>query len=103
MNAKKNITKNDLVKLVMSKSNFNRHDAYLFVENFFEVIIKSLESGKVVKIPSFGNFTIRNKKARIGRNPKTKEEFPISARKVVSFRTSNIFKELVNIKPTTLE
>jgi integration host factor subunit alpha len=86
------ITKNDLIKTVMKNSQLTRAQAFNFVEDFFEVIIAGLESGESVKVPSFGNFILRDKKERIGRNPKTKEEFPISARRVVSFRTSNMLK-----------
>ena len=89
------LTKNDLVQLVMQNSQFKRNEAAKFVEDFFEIIIKGLESGDAVKVPGFGNFILRDKKARIGRNPKTKEEYPIEARRVVSFRTSNILKAAV--------
>ena len=90
------ITKSDLVKIVSEHSELKRPEAARFVEDFFEVIIRVLESGEPVKIPCFGNFILRDKKARIGRNPKTKEEFPISARRVVSFRTSNVLKSAVH-------
>ena len=89
------LTKNDLVQVVMQSSELKRVEATKFVEDFFEVIIKGLETGDPVKVPGFGNFILRDKKARIGRNPKTKEEYPIEARRVVSFRTSNILKAAV--------
>ena len=89
------LTKNDLVQLVIHNSLLKRMEAAKFVEDFFEVIIKSLESGQTVKVPGFGNFILRDKKARMGRNPKTKEEYPIEARRVVSFRTSNLLKAAV--------
>ena len=90
------LTKSDLVKIVSEHSELRRNEAAKFVEDFFEVIIRVLESGEPVKIPGFGNFILRDKSARIGRNPKTKEEFPISARRVVSFRTSNVLKSAVH-------
>jgi integration host factor subunit alpha len=89
------LTKNDLIQKVMQDSSLKRMEAAKFVEDFFEIIIKSLEAGDPVKVPGFGNFILRDKKARIGRNPKTKEEYPIDARRVVSFRTSNILKSAV--------
>ncbi len=90
------ITKSNLIQIVMRNSELRRNEANKFVEDFFEVIINSLESGDSVKIPGFGNFILRDKDARIGRNPKTKEEFPIAARRVVSFRTSNMLKSTIN-------
>ncbi len=89
------LTKSDLVQVVMSSSELKKLDATKFVEDFFETIIRGLESGETVKIPGFGNFILRDKNARMGRNPKTKEEYPIEARRVVSFRTSNILKAAV--------
>jgi integration host factor subunit alpha len=89
------VTKNDLIELVMSNSELTRGDAYRLVEDFFDVIIKSLEDGDEVKVSGFGNFVLRDKNARIGRNPKTKEEFPINARRVVSFHTSNLLKDQI--------
>ncbi|MDQ5921433.1 MAG: integration host factor subunit alpha [Pseudomonadota bacterium] len=84
-----------MVDIVMRGSSLKRMEAMKFVEDFFEVIIKGLESGEPVKIPGFGNFILRDKKSRNGRNPKTKEEFPIEARRVVSFRTSSILKSAI--------
>ena len=89
------ITKNDLIHLAMHNSLLKKPEASKFVDDFFEVMVKCLESGDSVKIPSFGNFILRDKKARIGRNPKTKKEYPIDARRVVSFRTSNILKKSI--------
>lgn len=86
------ITKSELVQLVMEQSEFKRTEATKFIEDFFSIISASLEKGEEVKVPGFGNFMLRSKKARVGRNPKTGEEFPISARRVVSFRPSNILK-----------
>ncbi len=89
------VTKNDLIQLVMDNSKLTRVDAYRLVEDFFDVIIKSLEDGDEVKVSGFGNFVLRDKSPRVGRNPKTKEEFPINARRVVSFHTSNLLKEQI--------
>ena len=89
------ITKSELVDFVVKSSEFKKVEAGRFVDDFFEVVIKQLEGGDPVKIPGFGNFILRDKNARIGRNPKTKEEYPIDARRVVSFRTSNILKSAI--------
>ncbi|MCE2706618.1 MAG: integration host factor subunit alpha [Proteobacteria bacterium] len=86
------ITKSELVQVVMQHSEIKRGDAAKFIEDFFEIMSVSLEKGDDVKIPGFGNFMLRSKKARVGRNPKTGEEFPITARRVVTFRPSNILK-----------
>jgi integration host factor subunit alpha len=66
------------------------------VDSVFTEILKSLISGKDVKISSFGTFVVRSKKERIGRNPKTGEEVPITARNVVTFRASNVLKSKVD-------
>lgn len=91
----KTVTKNDLIQVVIDNSTLTRQDAYKLVEDFFDVMIKSLEDGDEVKVSGFGNFILRDKNPRVGRNPKTKEEFPISARRVVSFHTSNLLKEQI--------
>ena len=91
------ITKYDLVQDLIDESELTRLQASKFVDDFFEVISKELESGSEVKIAGFGNFILRNKKEREGRNPKTKESFPIAARRVVSFHTSNVLKTNVRM------
>ena len=92
------ITKNELVQQVMQDSEFKRHMAIKFVDDFFEVIIRNLEQGEEVKVPRFGNFILRDKAARLGRNPKTKEEHTISGRRVVSFRTSSMLRAALKTK-----
>lgn len=90
------VTKNELIQVVMDNSSqLTRMEAYRLVEDFFDVMTKSLEEGDEVKVSGFGNFVLRDKSPRVGRNPKTKEEFPISARRVVSFHTSNLLKEQI--------
>jgi integration host factor subunit alpha len=86
------ITKNELVQVVIEHSDLKRAEAAKFVEDFFTVIVTILSDGHDVKIPGFGNFMLRNKKPRLGRNPKTGKEYPISERTVVTFRPSNILK-----------
>lgn len=89
------LIKSDFIKVVSEHLELKGHEAAKFIEDFFEVIIRALESGEPVKIPGFGNFILRDKNPRIGRNPKTKEEFPIAARRVVSFRTSSMLKSAI--------
>ena len=89
------VTKNDLIQVVMDNSELTRVESYRLVEDFFDVMSKSLEDGTGVKVSGFGNFVLRDKSPRVGRNPKTKEEFPINARRVVSFHTSNLLKEQI--------
>ena len=89
------VTKNDLIQVVMDNSELTRVESYRLVEDFFDVMSKSLEDGTEVKVSGFGNFVLRGKSPRVGRNPKTKEEFPINARRVVSFHTSNLLKEQI--------
>jgi integration host factor subunit alpha len=67
-----------------------------FVDLFFEAMAETLEGGEKVKIPTFGVFTVREKKARLGRNPKTGERMEISARRVVVFRPSPILRKALN-------
>ena len=74
----------------------DKREAKALVELFFEEIKDSLEQGKSVKISGFGNFELRDKTSRPGRNPKTGEETPISARRVVTFRTGNKLKARVD-------
>ena len=94
------VTKNDLINLVVDTSGLAKPQARDVVESFFEVMTSELESGNEVKVSGFGNFILRNKKPRIGRNPKTREEFEIKARRVVSFHTSNIVKKALKEKDT---
>lgn len=68
------------------------------MENLFEMIRESLEHGQDIKLPGFGNFMVRQKRQRIGRNPKTGEAIPITARKVISFKPSQILRDRVNRK-----
>jgi len=89
------ITKSDLIDTVLDNSSLRKADGAKFVDDFFEVMIKQLERDDSVKVPGFGNFILRDKVSRLGRNPKTKKEYPIAARRVVSFRTSNLLKAMV--------
>ncbi len=81
------ITKNSLVNLLHDEVGLNKREAKEFIEVFFEAIKSELESGNDVKISGFGNFHLRDKSARPGRNPKTGEDVTISERRVVTFKS----------------
>lgn len=80
------LTKADLAATLFDEVGLNKREAKEFVDAWFEAIRKALESGENVKLSGFGNFQLRDKGQRPGRNPKTGEEIPISARRVVTFR-----------------
>lgn len=93
------LTKADLAESLSENLGFTKRDAKETVEVFFEEIRKALESGEQVKLSGFGNFDLRDKSERPGRNPKTGEDIPISARRVVTFRPGQKLKARVeNIK-----
>ncbi len=80
------LTKADIADRLFNEVGLNKREAKEFVDAYFEVIRQALESGENVKLSGFGNFQLREKNQRPGRNPKTGEEIPISARRVVTFR-----------------
>ena len=94
----KTTTRSTLSEAVFKNVGLSRNESASLVVSVFEEILKSLISGDDVKISSFGTFVVRKKGERIGRNPKTGEEVPISARSVVTFRASNVLKSKVNTK-----
>jgi integration host factor subunit alpha len=89
------LTKAELADLLFEKVGLNKREAKDLVDTFFEEIRIALEKGDSVKLSGFGNFQVRDKKQRPGRNPKTGEEIPISARRVVTFHASQKLKSLV--------
>ena len=80
------LTKADLANRLFEEVGLNKREAKEFVDAYFEVVRAALENGENVKLSGFGNFQLRDKNERPGRNPKTGEEIPISARRVVTFR-----------------
>ena len=94
----KTTTRSTLSEAVFKNVGLSRNESSALVDSVFNEILKSLIGGDDVKISSFGTFIVRNKKERIGRNPKTGEEVPITARSVVTFRASNVLKSKVNLK-----
>ena len=91
-----NLTKKDLVNLVYMQIGFSKQVSESLIEEFFSLIILNLKSEKEFKVSKFGTFSVRSKKPRIGRNPKTKEKKIISKRNVVLFKASKEFKDFVN-------
>ncbi len=89
------LTKADMAEKLFDELGLNKREAKEMVEIFFEKIRLALEAGEQVKLSGFGNFDLREKKQRPGRNPKTGEEIPISARRVVTFRPGQKLKAKV--------
>ncbi|MFA5242321.1 MAG: integration host factor subunit alpha [Sulfuricella sp.] len=89
------LTKAELADMLFEQVGLNKREAKDMVESFFEEIRMALESGDGVKLSGFGNFELRDKPQRPGRNPKTGEEIPITARRVVTFHASQKLKALV--------
>ena len=93
-----NLTKKDLVNLVYMQLGFSKQISENLIEDFLSTIVSNIKDEKKLKLSKFGTFSIRKKKSRIGRNPKTKETKMISSREVVSFKPSKEFKEFINLK-----
>ncbi|MEE9358810.1 integration host factor subunit alpha [Candidatus Vondammii sp. HM_W22] len=89
------LTKAEMAERLFDELGLNKREAKEMVEMFFEEIRLALEKGSQVKLSGFGNFDLREKKQRPGRNPKTGEEIPISARRVVTFRPGQKLKARV--------
>ncbi len=89
------LTKADLVETLIDETEWSRDDAKAFINQFFEEVKALLESGQPVKLSGFGNFGLRDKRKRPGRNPKTGEDIPITARRVVTFKPGNKLKAKV--------
>jgi integration host factor subunit alpha len=90
------LTRADLAEAVVQKVGLPRNESQDLVELVLDEIALSLARGEVVKLSSFGSFGVRQKGRRIGRNPKTGEEVPITPRKVLVFKPSNIMKDRIN-------
>ncbi len=93
-----NLTKKDLVNLVYMQLGFSKQISENLIEDFFSTIVTNMKNEKKLKLSKFGTFSIRQKKSRVGRNPKTKETKVISSRDVVLFKPSKEFKEFVNLQ-----
>jgi integration host factor subunit alpha len=93
--ANKTITRADLVEALARRADMQRADANRLLTRMLEMIEDELVAGNTVKLSRFGNFNVRAKRQRIGRNPKTGEEVPITPRRVVTFRPSQMLREFV--------
>ena len=93
-----NLTKKDLINLAYMQLGFSKQISENLIEDFLSTIVSNIKQEKKLKLSKFGTFSIRQKKSRIGRNPKTKEEKMISSRDVVLFKPSKEFKEFVNLR-----
>ena len=93
-----NLTRKDLINSVYMQIGFSKNISENLIDDFFKIITENIKKEEKLKLSKFGTFSIRNKKSRIGRNPKTKEEIIISDRNVVLFKPAKEFKELVNSK-----
>jgi integration host factor subunit alpha len=94
----KTLTRMDLAEAVYQEVGLTRKAAQALVDQVFEELCKVLAKGETIKLSTFGNFSVRQKRQRLGRNPKTGVEVPITARRVLSFRASHILKARMNGK-----
>ena len=94
--ATRTMTKADLVERIYENVGFSKKEAAEIVESVFEEMKQALETGDKIKISGFGNFVVRRKAARKGRNPQTNETIIISARKVLTFKPSQVLKAALN-------
>lgn len=90
------LTRADLTDAVHAALGISRNESSEYIERILEELTSALERGETVKISSFGTFSVRQKKLRMGRNPKTGEEVPITPRRVVTFRASHVLKDQIN-------
>ena len=91
-----NLTKKDLVNSIYMQIGYSKKVSETLLEEFFDILLNNLIQKKIVKLSKFGTFYLKEKKQRIGRNPKTKKEAIITARNVISFKPSKEFKKFVN-------
>ncbi|OFZ10918.1 MAG: integration host factor subunit alpha [Bdellovibrionales bacterium RBG_16_40_8] len=99
---KSTVTKADIVESVYQKIGFSKKEASELVEMVFNQLKNTLCDGEKVKISGFGNFVVREKKERVGRNPQTGEQIKISARRVLTFRPSQVLKAILNGEDVSL-
>ncbi len=96
MDSKVTLTKADIVDHVFEKVGLTKKEATDVVELVFDMIKDTLKTGDKIKISGFGNFLVRRKKSRVGRNPQTRQEMTISARKVLTFKPSQVLRAMLN-------
>ena len=95
---KQNLSRDEIAEVMKAEFGFNRKQCLDIVNDIVDIIIEGLQSDKQVKIHNFGTFKMNNKKSRIGRNPKTKEEYNISSRNVITFKASKLLLKYINNK-----
>ena len=95
-----NLTKKDLVNIIYMQLGFSKQISEHLIDDFFSLMIKNLKNEKKIKLSKFGTFSVRSKKSRIGRNPKTREKKIIAKRDVILFKPSKEFKEYINQNDT---
>ena len=100
MKNKENISRDEIAEAMQSEFGFNRKLCLDIINDIVDIIIEGLQSDKSVKIHNFGTFKLNKKGSRIGRNPKTKEEFNISSRNVITFKASKLLLKYINDKNT---
>ncbi len=98
MTNKHNISRDEIAEAMQNEFGFNRKLCLDIVNDIINIVISGLERDKKVKIHNFGTFTLNRKNSRIGRNPKTKEEYKISSRNVITFKASKILLKYINNK-----
>ena len=96
------MTKADLVEEVARVTELTRKDAEVIVDTLFESVIKSLKAGDKLEVRGFGSFRVRQRNARVGRNPKTGEKVEVPAKRVPYFKPSKELKDLINQKPPVI-
>jgi len=92
------MTKADLIEAIYDEVGFSKRESADIVETTFDIIKETLEKGENIKLSGFGSFNIRDKKARRGRNPQTGEEITITPRRILTFKSSNVFRDQLNKK-----
>lgn len=90
------MTKADIIEQIYEKIGFSKKESAEIVELVFDTLKETLEKGEKIKISGFGNFVVRSKHPRVGRNPQTGEEIEISSRRVLTFRPSQVLKQALN-------
>ena len=90
------MTKADMIDVIYEEIGFSKRESAKITETMLEIIKETLERGENVKLSGFGSFNIQHKRARLGRNPQTGESITISARRVLSFKPSNVLRDELN-------
>ena len=96
MTLNNNVTRDDIAQTIHEEFGLSKKDCLQLVHDIINIIIEGLEKNKIVKIHNFGTFKLKMKKSRIGRNPKTKEEYTIKERNVISFKPSKSVLSYIN-------